>query len=138
MPKSSQQPQHTLVSRSLSTAGPVTPPFPAPVEQNHFSSAAPTQFTSALLSDNEYTSAFHSRFAHIETRSSVVITPSIVGPDLVASKDHFPAGNITIPVTPITDANDETAVMTIAIHNQVSSKISMRSKPFQSGTVFPL
>jgi hypothetical protein len=122
MPKSSQHPQHALISCSFSTAGPVTSSFPASIEQEHMSSAAPTRFTCALPSVSECTFAFYSSFAHIETRSSVTVKVSIVRPDLVVSKDAFPAGSLTIPSTPNTDVNDETVFLTMAIQNQVPPK----------------
>jgi hypothetical protein len=137
MPKSSQHPQHALVSCSFSTAGPVTSSFPASTEQEHMSSAAPTRFTCALPSISECTFAFDSSFAHIETRSSVTVTVSIVGPDLVVSKDTFPAGSLTNPSTPNKDVKDETVYLTMAIQNQVSTEISMIAELLQSGTVFP-
>jgi hypothetical protein len=135
MPKSSQHLQHALVYCSFSTAGPVTSSFPASMVQEHMSSAAPTRFICALPSVSECTFAFYSSFAHIETRSSVTVTLSIVRLDLVVFKDAFPAGSFTIPSTPNTDVNDET--VTMAIQNQVSTEISMIAEILQSGTVFP-
>jgi hypothetical protein len=137
MPKSSQHPQHALLSCNSSTAGPVTSSFPASIEQEHMSSAAPVHFTCALPLISECTFAFYSSFAHIETRSSVTVTLSIVGPDLVVSKDAFPAGSLTIPSTPNTDVKGETVFLTMAIQNQVSTEITMIAEILQSGTVFP-
>jgi hypothetical protein len=62
---------------------------------------------------------------------------SIVGPDLVVSKDTFPAESLTNPSTPNKDVKDETVYLTMAIQNQVSTEISMIAELLQSGTVFP-
>ena len=111
MPKLSQHPEHTLGSCSLSTAGLVTPTFPAALEQKHGSSVAPTRFTSARPSVGKCTPAFYSNLAHTETRSSIIITLSIVGPDLAVSKDNFPTGSLTISITSTTDFNDQTSIL---------------------------
>jgi hypothetical protein len=125
MPKSSQHPQHPPVPCSFTTAGPITSSCPASLEQEHMSSAALTQFTCALPSVTECTLAFYSKFAHFETRNSVNTALSIVRPDLVVSKDTFPAGRLTNPKTPTTDVNDETVFLTLAVPNQVSTEIRM-------------
>jgi len=123
MPKSSQHPQHPLVSCSFSTAGPVTSSCPVSLEKEHMSSAALTQFTCAMPSVIECTLAFYPSFAHLETRSSIIATLSIVRPNLVVSKEIFPAESLTIPMTPTTDINDEPVFLTIVIPNQVSTEI---------------
>jgi hypothetical protein len=137
MPKSSQHPQHPLVSCSFSTAGPVTSSCPVSLEKEHMSSAALTQFTCAMPSVIECTIAFDPSFAHFDARSSIIVTLSIVGPDLVVSRDAFPAGSLTITITPTTDVNDETVFLTMAIQNQVSIEIIMIAEILQSGTVLP-
>jgi hypothetical protein len=129
MPKSSQHPRNNLnVFCSSSTAGPVTLSFPASVEQEHMSSAAPIPFSSALPPQSECTFAFHSSSAHIVARSSVPTSLTIVGPDLVVSRDTFPAGNLHHSSQPTTDINEETVFLTIATQNQVSTEISMIAK----------
>jgi hypothetical protein len=124
------QARHPRISLDVfcrfSPAGPVTS-FPAIVELEHMSSAAPIYFTCDLPSVSECTFAFYSRSV-IATRSSVTIPLTIVGPDLVVSRDTFPAGRLTIPSTPTTDVNGETVFLTIATQNQVCTEISMQQR----------
>jgi hypothetical protein len=97
------------------------------------SSAAPVNFTSALPSVSECTFSRYLASAHIETRSSVIVTLTIVEPDLVDSKQRFPAGSIANPSALITAFIEETVYLIIASQNQVYTEIGIMAKMMQYG-----